>query len=633
MFISELPQKGLRVNRELFGMMYRRGSRLLLIATCFVFIIVAVWFSLLDSPGRGRTAFIEVVPGESRLYFEDLDLVIYGWDSYGVTYFFIPSYARISGLDFSGSKLKIYDKNGVLLETPEFNTVQEVLVDSEDGELIPYKLGIYQSDGLYTINITADQNDLDSLNTRDYISVSISMISPSGAVEYSDSHSTMKGRGNSSWDMVLKKSYDIRLAEEYPLLKETKSNKWALLANALDNTKICNKMVLDTAADIGMPYITESDWADVYINGVYNGNYLICKEPHVSSDDVDIGNLQKENNEYFDNAPKYDKGNIKGYDYKESVPDITGGYLFSVGELYRERNCGFYLPSGISFYLKSPDNASKREMEYISSYIERIDRSLAKTTDSIDRYSFARRFLIDEIFFDDDSQVESYFFYKRKGDDTLYAGPCWDYDRLLIWMGPVDTATASSVLDEQGGLMWDKILMEDSAYRDYVKDVFIKNEYLWDQILNYRIDRYFARIRASVKMDSARWDELNEEIHVLNYSHYSLPESNIKLMKYLLHKRLKYLSDRYDPTYDISVPKIKDGLTHKVMFVSEDSIKEFTLMDGDFISDKTVNEVLPETGGWINEKTGNEFSPEYPVYEDAVYKSRDLLQNPDLNNE
>ena len=458
------------------------------------------------------------------MYFEDMDLVIDGWDSYGVTYFFIPSYARINGLDFSGSKLKIYDKNGVLLEKPSFNTIQEVLVDSEDGERVPYKLGIYQSDNLYTINITADQNDLDSMNTRDYIPISISMISPSGATEYSDPHSAMKGRGNSSWDMVLKKSYDIRLAEEYPLLKETKFDKWVLLANALDNTKICNKMVLDAASDIGMPYITESDWADVYINGEYNGNYLICKEPHISSDDVDIGNLQKENNKYFANAPKRDKGNIKCHDYKESVPDITGGYLFSVGELYRERNCGFYLPSGISFYLKSPDNASMREMEYISSYVERVDRSLNETTDYIDPYSFARRFLIDEVFYDDDSQVESYFFYKRKGDDTLYVGPCWDYDRLMIWMGPAETATASSVLDEQGGLTWDKTLMENPDYRNYVKDVFTRNEELWDQILNHRIDRYFAHVRDSVRMDCARWDDINVDVKVSNYSHYSLPE-------------------------------------------------------------------------------------------------------------
>lgn len=588
--------------------------------TCSALVIFSIMFMIRDGSEKRKTAFIDVVPGGSKLYIEDDDLVINGWDSYGVTYFFIPSYAKITDISYERSNLKIYDMDGKLYEKPLFNTDQEVMVDSENGQKIPYKIGVYQSNSIRTINIVTPNNDLDELRTDNYISISINMISPTGILEFVDEKATMKGRGNSTWEMVLKKSYEIKLSKEYSLLNETKSDKWELLANAIDNTKICNKMVLDTAVDIGMPYISESEWADVYINGLYYGNYLLCKEPHISSDDIDIGNLQKENKQFFFEPKPYEGSDMFCYDYPEEVQDISGGYLLSVGELYRGRNCGFYLPDGVSFYLKSPDNASVRETEYISSYIREIDSNIDKKPKNIDYFSFARRFLIDEVFFEDDSRTESYFFYKKKGLDMLYAGPCWDYDRLFIWMGPIETAAGKTILDEQGALPWDIILMKNTDYSTYVREVFLENADLWNKVLNERIDRYSNLTQDSIEMDYARWSRINDEAGVKNYGYYCLPKSNIKFMKYSLYKRLCYLADRWDLDYEFTAPKINDETIHRVAFSTGDGVKEISVKDGGFISnDQLLQMNLSTEDGWINRKTKKDFSVEYPVYEDAEY--------------
>ncbi len=360
--------------------------------TCSALVIFSIMFMIRDGSEKRKTAFIDVVPGGSKLYIEDDDLVINGWDSYGVTYFFIPSYAKITKISYERSGLKIYDKDGSLLETPRFNTEQEVTVESGDGQRIPYKIGFFQSDNLYTINLDISDYEFDRLSRENYIPLSINVLSPSGTKVCADNKAMIKGRGNSTWEQVLKKSFDIRLSEKYSLLNETKSEKWVLLANAIDNTKICNKMAFDTAVDIGLPYITESEWADVYINGLYYGNYLICHEPDISGEDLNIGDLQKENKAFFINPVPANTGNIVGYDYNENVRDISGGYLFSVGEIFRERKCGFYLPSGVPFYLKSPNNASMRELQYISSFVTEIDKEIYNIPENIDKYSFSRRF-------------------------------------------------------------------------------------------------------------------------------------------------------------------------------------------------------------------------------------------------
>lgn len=596
-----------------------------IVISCFTFIVLAVLFLIKEESTQRKTAFIDVVPGGSKLYIEDNDLVINGWDSYGVTYFFIPSYARITEISYERSNLKIYDLDGSLLETPQFNIVQDVAVDTEDGQRVPYRIGFFQSDNLYTVNLDISDNEPDGLILGKYIPLSINVISPSGTKICDDTEAMIKGRGNSTWEQVLKKSFDIKLSEKITILNETGSDKWVLLANAIDNTKICNKMAFDTAADIGLPHITESEWADVYINGIYNGNYLICRETDISGEDLDIGNLQKENRAYSPNPVRTTTGNIVGYDYNENVKDISGGYLLSVGELSSKRKCGFYLPSGVPFYLKSPNNASMRELQYISSFVTEIDSNINihNVPDNIDKYSFSRRFLLDEVFFEADSRLESYFFYKEKDVNMLYAGPCWDYDRLRIWMGPIDTVATGSTLNEHQGeaaLQWDCILMENADYKAYVRDVFIGSADLWNYVLNKRIDDYFNKIHDSVCMDYVRWDQINEEAGVHHNGYYSLPESNIKFMKYMLYIRLCYLANSWELNYDFTAPMINDETVHRVVFSTEDGAKEIYVKDGDFISsDQLLKMNLPKEKGWINVKTNEEFCDKYPVYEDAEY--------------
>lgn len=287
------------------------------------------------------------------------------------------------------------------MEQPEFESVQEVFVDSLDGDRVPFKIGFYRSKNLHTLNIKMHNTNIGDVGLKDYTDISVEIISPDGFVEYSEDEAQIKARGNSTYGME-KRAFEIKLSGDVSFMGMTKSDKWVLLANARDNTKMCNKMVFDTAAAIGMEYVTESDWADVYIDGIYWGNYLLCHEPDIGKDDLDIKNLQKDNAPFYNPGRCYEDNEMKGYYYDQNPADISGGYLLSIDPNSDRAKAGFYLDKNIFFRIKSPRNASKEEVEYIRDFMLKVGQEIDggnNDEDSdiayIDPKSFAKRYLIE----------------------------------------------------------------------------------------------------------------------------------------------------------------------------------------------------------------------------------------------
>ena len=148
----------------------------------------------------------------------------------------------------------------------------------------------------------------------------------------------------------------------------------------------------------------------------------MCHEPHISSTDLDIGNLEKTNRTYFDPEKSFETDRMKGYLYDKLPEDISGGYLIEANymDVYEIKKSGFILNCGKPFTIKSPDNASYEEIEYISGFMNVIDDEIHSGDSEtafchIDVDSFAKRFIIDEVFNNVDESGTSYFFYKKQG--------------------------------------------------------------------------------------------------------------------------------------------------------------------------------------------------------------------------
>ena len=85
----------------------------------------------------------------------------------------------------------------------------------------------------------------------------------------------IRGRGNSTWGAV-KKPYRIKFNQKRHLLNMKDDAKdWVLLANYYDKTLIRNAVAFDIGHYIGMEFTPSIKFADVFLNNVYIGNYMV----------------------------------------------------------------------------------------------------------------------------------------------------------------------------------------------------------------------------------------------------------------------------------------------------------------------------------------------------------------------
>ena len=103
------------------------------------------------------------------------------------------------------------------------------------------------------------------------------------------------------------------------------------------------------------------------------------------------------------------------------------------------------LTRGQNVVVKSPEYASREEMDYIASLYQEWEDAIynggvnpvtgKKYTEYVDLRSAAVCYLANEISKNQDGFRTSSFFYKDNDDDMMYMGPLWDYDITLNFNG------------------------------------------------------------------------------------------------------------------------------------------------------------------------------------------------------
>lgn len=606
----------------------RKREYIFLFITILLLGVLSVWFLPASRQVTGK-----LVSGNDQgniLTIDRYGLTLKGTDKDGVTYFCLPSYAGLTSLDQTDSLSKIYLADGTLLTEPHMGTEQDVLVDTGDGSLVPWKLCFMRSENLYSVFLDTKDTPLSDIEHDVYSDTGVTVISPSGRVSLSDKDAHMKGRGNATWTGD-KKPYEIKLSEEASLCDMPSSKKWTLIANYFDSTKLDNKLAFDTSKAIGMEYAVSSDWVDLYANGAYLGNYLLCREPHIGKADLDTGNIEKLNSPYFDPDKPFETEDMKGFDYDPPIPTPTGGYLIekNTSAYYEKKKCGFKTNYNY-FTIKSPDNASREQIEYIKGFIESIDSCIRKpdtgsALSRIDVDSFAKRFIMEELFFNNDACVTSYYFYKKPDDELLYAGPVWDYDGALgAGEGPYidpegsilyqDRYIPAEDMDFKNPLLWDALLYENDEYKTRLIQIFKDNIPVFTDLINRVIDEDYERIEASLLMDYAVWRR------GWGAGHYEDTYDNVRYTKYFLSKRLAYLCERWDVPLPDSDSDFSDGSMHTLTFNMPDgSTKSISVKDGDLVSLKELPSYDESLySGWYYYESFDPFSPFIPVYEDMA---------------
>jgi len=100
----------------------------------------------------------------------------------------------------------------------------------------------------------------------------------------------IRGRGNSTWVTHPKKPYQMKLDDKAEFLGMPNDKKWLFLAEHSDKTMLRNAIALEMGYASTLDWTPLGEFAEVYINGLYNGTYFITQKVEEKSNRVDIGN-------------------------------------------------------------------------------------------------------------------------------------------------------------------------------------------------------------------------------------------------------------------------------------------------------------------------------------------------------
>ena len=553
---------------------------------------------------------------------------IEAWEEEGIHYFFMPSYleniyiAYESGSLQRGESDTAADKVRIL-----WNEASELaLRDAEDTIVWQGQVCFMKSDNIPALHISVE--DVERLNADKTVQMpaQMALIEEDGTVNYKGELEYITGRGNTTWALE-KKTYTLKLLQSYPLLDMSNGKRWVLLANGYEGSKIMYKMTMDIASQMGMAYVPQMTWVDLYINGAYQGNYLLAEKIAVDEASVAIEDMNTPNELATDGdvADTFVDGYFKGYETDKNPENITGGYLIEKDfpPYYSEETCGFITNRLYTFSIKHPSMATRAEAEYIWNFVTAIDNLMAAGDEAvlqfIDRKSFIQKYLLDEVSLSSDSNITSAYFYKKRDENILYAGPPWDYDGVYGESGGVWHDYTQTVLDvnplrntEGLALDWYNVLYSfDSCKQDIIEE-YKRVLPIYEYYLQEGIDSYRDTIYDSVQMDMIRWDYGKNQA-----GYYEDYDNTVKYLKYFLANRLNWLNERWGIDIVYELPEVSETV-HNVYVYVDGEMHTLQIKDGQCVEVESLPVLTDEYIGYVYQRDGREFSPYLPVYEEQM---------------
>ena len=260
------------------------------------------------------------------------------------------------------------------------------------------------------ISIDTLGNSVSSKET--YTSASVTVWDENGDIDTAETEVQIRLRGNVTLNSP-KKSYKFKFEKKQnPLsLGDGGGKSWNLVANYFDTSLLRNM----TAYHLGdmlenIPYSANSRSVEVYVNGSYQGVYLLCEAVNVNKNRVAITESpdEVENNGYLIEMTRYD------CDHPFTIE---------------------YAQYDIKSELSADTTIASLQKEYICSYMDQCltalkDGDMEQAEALIDIPSLLDNFIANEICKNVDPGWDSYYICKDAGGKLQFA-PMWDYDLAL----------------------------------------------------------------------------------------------------------------------------------------------------------------------------------------------------------
>lgn len=410
-------------------------------------------------------------------------------------YVFLPGYADLSQARLKTNRFHEVYVNGELLQNgmtcEDFSlNVPLDMAYTNGGEVYHQTLIFTQSANVATMYIDVSSGSMDYIHEKKGNEETgvMRLYTADGALQYRGELESIRGRGNATWEDE-KKPYSLQLSQEADLLGLGTASKWILLSNSGDSSHLRNRISFDLAEAVNLPYTPQCTWTDVYLNGEYAGLYVLCESNEVHPQRVDID----PNSSFLVSIEPEWRLQMQGYTYIVSDSEVALRIHQSAMQADTVRQIW-----------QSAENAILAE--------DGIDPVTGKRWDElIDVDSWVRKYLIEEIFANEDSCVASEFFFYEAADGKIYAGPIWDMD-VILSAGSLQCMSPSAILAGRPHL-WSETdsplfyaLLQKREFHDKMVVLYRQEFYpLLTQLIDSGLEQYAQQTAQAAAVNQMRW--------------------------------------------------------------------------------------------------------------------------------
>jgi len=363
-----------------------------------------------------------------------------------------------------------------------------------------------QLTNLPTFYITTT-NSVPIMSTDIWVTGKVTIVSSNPTECIKDSTIEIRGRGNSTWTKMAKKSFRMKFGKKTRILNlPAKEKDWVLMANYADKTLLRNAVAFEIGKQLGMAYTPPVRYGDVYLNGDYIGNYLITDQLEVAVNRVP---LEKQDTTMA------------------TLPDISGGYLLEINGTLDTIEDPIYLKTdkGLNVIVKYPkdDDINLEQKNYIFNFLKNFESTLFSSTyldpsigyrNMVDTAAIVNWYLACELTGNPDCFWSTYF-YKKRNIDKIIFGPLWDYDIAFSNDDRLGDATQKLMrINAFYTKAWINQFYSDTWFQKkvYTRLLEMKSCGLLQHLQDF-IDQKVIELNASQTLNFKRWDILNTKIY------------------------------------------------------------------------------------------------------------------------
>ena len=343
------------------------------------------------------------------------------------------------------------------------------------------------------------------LDKETYINCDVSVSNCEKSFEFAAKSGKIKGRGNSTWTHYPKKPYKLKFSDKVDLFGHGSAKTWTLIADYADKSLLRNRLAYSVGDVLGLEFNNTSQPVELYLNGEYMGEYIVCEQTETGTNRVEIN----------DDINLNDQGFLVELDMHLLETNVEHEEVF-------ERD--WFLIDGTAYTVKGPETDDPDELsgndpyEITAKIKEKLEAFWATVTAGdyaqieaqLDVESFAKCYIVAELFKQNDVGYSSWYVYYNPGG-KLTNGPLWDFDLSVGNANYDENSPLRPDMPWAAGNIWYKELLKHTEFKELVGKILAENR----DAITAKIDQIVAEAETcedSYLRNFQKWDILNSPV-------------------------------------------------------------------------------------------------------------------------